>query len=84
MYAGMIQLLSSADDRLDPLRGLDVRTLVVVGEEDEGFLGPSERLAAAIPGAVLEVIADAGHSPQEDRPDEWLRVVRAHLARVSS
>jgi 2-succinyl-6-hydroxy-2,4-cyclohexadiene-1-carboxylate synthase len=79
MYAGMIQLLSSADDRLDALGGLDIRTLVVVGEEDEGFLGPSERLAAAIPGAVLEVIGDAAHAPQFENPDRWWKVVSRFL-----
>jgi 3-oxoadipate enol-lactonase len=75
MYAGMIQLLASGGDRLDALRALDVRTLVVVGEEDEGFVGPSERLAEAIPGAVLEVIADAAHSPQFENPDRWWKVL---------
>ncbi|HEU5151569.1 MAG TPA: alpha/beta hydrolase [Iamia sp.] len=79
MYASMIQRLAAADDRLDALRSLDVRTLVVVGEEDEGFVGPSERLAAAIPGAALEVIPDAAHSPQFENPDRWWKVVSRFL-----
>lgn len=79
MYAGMIQLLAAGGDRLDALRGIDVRTLVVVGEEDEGFVGPSERMASAIPGAILEVIADASHSPQFENPDRWWKVVSRFL-----
>lgn len=79
MYAAMAQRLHTADDRLDALRRLDVRTLVVVGEEDEGFLGPSERLAEAIPGATLEVIADAAHSPQFENPDRWWKVLSRFL-----
>jgi pimeloyl-ACP methyl ester carboxylesterase len=79
MYAAMAQALSAADDRLPALAGLDVRTLVVVGEEDEGFVGPSERLAEAIPGATLEVIADAAHSPQFENPDRWWKVVSRFL-----
>lgn len=75
MYAAMIQRLASADDRLDALGSLPVRTLVVVGEEDEGFVGPSERMAEAIPDAVLEVVADAAHSPQFENPDRWWKVV---------
>jgi pimeloyl-ACP methyl ester carboxylesterase len=75
MYAAMIQLLASAEDRLEALARLDVRTLVVVGEEDAGFVGPSERLAEAIPGAVLEVVHDASHSPQFENPDRWWKVV---------
>lgn len=79
MYAAMAQHLPVAEDRLDALRTLDVRTLVVVGEEDAGFVGPSERLAEAIPGAVLEVIADAAHSPQFENPDRWWKVVSRFL-----
>lgn len=75
MYAAMIHLLATADDRLDDLRRLDVRTLVVVGEEDAGFVGPSERMAEAIAGATLEVVADAAHSPQFENPDRWWKVV---------
>jgi pimeloyl-ACP methyl ester carboxylesterase len=79
MYAAMAPRLHTADDRLDALRELDVRTLVVVGEEDAGFTGPSERLAEAIPGAVLEVIPDAAHSPQFENPDRWWKVVSRFL-----
>ncbi|QYG93908.1 alpha/beta hydrolase [Iamia sp. SCSIO 61187] len=79
MYAAMAQGLSTVEDRLAALRTLDVRTLVVVGEEDEGFAGPSERLAEAIPGATLEVIADAAHSPQFENPDRWWKVVSRFL-----
>jgi pimeloyl-ACP methyl ester carboxylesterase len=57
---------------------------VLVGANDGNLVQPAHVMAEAIPGAVLEVIADAGHSPQEDRPDEWLRVVEAHLARATS
>jgi pimeloyl-ACP methyl ester carboxylesterase len=79
MYAAMATALHAADDRLDALRELDVRTLVVVGEEDAGFTGPSERLAEAIPDAILEVIADAAHSPQFENPDRWWKVVSRFL-----
>lgn len=79
MYAAMAPRLHLADDRLDALRELDVRTLVVVGEEDAGFTGPSERLAEAIPGSTLEVIPDASHSPQFENPDRWWKVVTRFL-----
>lgn len=79
MYAAMAPRIHASDDRLDALATLDVRTLVVVGEEDEAFLGASERMAEAIPGAVLEVIADAAHSPQFENPDRWWKVVSRFL-----
>lgn len=79
MYAAMALGLPVVPDRLDGLGRLAVRTLVVVGAEDEAFVGPSERLAEAIPGAVLEVIADAAHSPQFENPDRWWKVVSRFL-----
>lgn len=79
MYAAMVTEMVGAHDRLDALRGLDRRTLVVVGEQDEAFFGPSERLAEAIPGATFEVVGDAGHSPQFENPDRWWKVVRRFL-----
>jgi pimeloyl-ACP methyl ester carboxylesterase len=66
---------------LAELAGLDLPTTVMVGESDTGLRGSADDLAATIPGAVLEVIADAGHSPQTDQPEAWLAVVRGHLAR---
>lgn len=45
-------------------------TLVLWGQEDEVFpLAVGRDLAAAIPGAAFEVIPQAGHIPQWERPD---------------
>lgn len=65
------------DGRLDGVRS---PTLVVAGASDR-FTPPSlsERLAAAIPGARLAVIAHAGHAPAAERPAELLALVEAHL-----
>ncbi len=79
MYAAMTTELLGTPDRLDALAGLDLPTLVVVGEEDAGFLAPSERLAEAIPGAVLEVVPDAAHCPQFENTDRWWRAVSRFL-----
>jgi pimeloyl-ACP methyl ester carboxylesterase len=57
-------------------------TTVVVGEEDTGFLRPSEELAAAIGGAELVRIPDAAHSPQIENPAAWLAAIEGHLRRV--
>ncbi len=80
MYAAMVTEMLGQDDRLEALRGLSVPTLVIVGEQDRPVLGASRRMAEAIPGARLEVIADAGHSPQMEAPEAWSRVVRGFLA----
>lgn len=57
-------------------------TTVIVGDEDVGFLRPSEELAAAIPGAELVRIPDAAHSPQIENPAAWLAAIAGHLRRV--
>lgn len=82
MYASMAQRMATVDDRLDALSGLDLPTLVVVGAEDDEFLAPSRALADAIPGARLEVIDDAAHSPQFENPDRWWKVVNRFLDEV--
>ncbi len=79
MYAAMLTELLRQEDRLEALAGLDVPTMVLVGDQDEPFLGPSERLAGAIAGARHAVVPDAGHSPQFENPPAWLEAVIAFL-----
>lgn len=74
--------LNAYPSMVSKLHAIDCPTTVMVGENDAGLRDASEVMANEIPGAELVVIADAGHSPQEDRPDEWLRVVERHLSRV--
>jgi proline iminopeptidase len=65
----------------DRLGEITVPTLVVAGHDD--FLFPPESqaaLAAAIPGARLEIIERAGHNPQSERPRETLKAVADFLA----
>jgi pimeloyl-ACP methyl ester carboxylesterase len=80
MYAAMVTEMLGQDDRLDALRSLSVPTLVLVGEQDRPLVGASKRMAEAIPGARLEIIADAGHSPQVETPAAWAEVVRGFLS----
>lgn len=75
MYAAMVHEMLDQVDRLELLRTLRMPVLVVVGEQDKPFLGASQRMADAIPGATLEVISDAGHSPQFEAPEAWWKVV---------
>ena len=80
MYAAMASELVARADRIDELAGLDVPTLVVVGDQDANFIGPSRRMADAIPGATLAVIPDAAHSPQFEHPEAWWAAVAPFLA----
>ncbi len=72
----------SMADRLGELAHLPVT--VIVGANDTPLLDSARFLHDAIPGSRLEVVPDAGHSPQEDNPDAWLRAVEDHLASPGS
>jgi pimeloyl-ACP methyl ester carboxylesterase len=67
------------DDRLAALASLPVPTLVLVGAQDEPFLDAADRMAAAIPGARLAVLPDAGHCPQFESPGAWWDAVAGFL-----
>jgi pimeloyl-ACP methyl ester carboxylesterase len=86
LYAPLSASFTNTPDRLDDLRGLPdtLPALVIVGEQDRPFIGPSERMAQAIPNASLTVIPDAGHSPQFENPDAWWSAVSGFLAALPS
>ena len=83
MFAAMLQQIPEQTDRLDRLGAIAAPTLVLVGEEDTPFRGPSERMAAAIPDAQLVVLAGGGHSPQFEAPDAWWAAVSTFLDQVA-
>jgi pimeloyl-ACP methyl ester carboxylesterase len=65
---------------IDGLAGLRVPTLIVVGDQDQPFVAPSEYMAKKIPGARLAVIPGAGHSSNLDQPEIFNRVLGEFLA----
>jgi 2-succinyl-6-hydroxy-2,4-cyclohexadiene-1-carboxylate synthase len=82
MWLGTIDEMFTQEDRLAALAGLRVPTLVIVGEQDAPFRPHAERMAAAIPGARLVVIGDAGHSPQFEAPEPWWDALSTFLDEV--
>lgn len=83
MWVAMIDEILGQPDRLERLRDVDVPTLVIVGEQDTAFIAHAERMAKAIPGAILEVIPNAGHSPQFENPDAWWTALTSFLDGVA-
>ena len=81
-FAAFANELNIYDSMIDDLAKLDMPVTVIVGENDTGLRPGADALAATIPGAELVVIDGAGHSPQEDKPQEWVAAVKAHFARV--
>jgi pimeloyl-ACP methyl ester carboxylesterase len=82
LYAAMAPAFLSAADRLDNLRTLpaSLPVLVIAGELDEPFLGPSKRMADGVGRAVLEIVPDAGHCPQFENAEAWWQVLSGFLA----
>ncbi|MEO5972705.1 MAG: alpha/beta fold hydrolase [Sphingomicrobium sp.] len=81
-FAIGIEAVWLADQR-DRVAAIAVPTLVVVGAEDKATPPAlSEQMAAAIPGARLEVIANAGHITNLEQPAEFNRLVDAFLAEL--
>ena len=68
-------------DSLPELGRLKPRTLVICGEhETEPMLDTSREMAASIPGARLEVIPRAGHTPQFENAARFNEVLLGFLA----
>jgi pimeloyl-ACP methyl ester carboxylesterase len=81
---GIVAALDAMRERPDAtplLAGITVPTLVVVGDED--VLTPpreAHALAAAVPGARLVEIPDAGHVSCWERPDAFAAALADFLA----
>ena len=72
-------ILSRADSR-DLLPGIACPTLVVCGRQDQLTpLALSEEMAAAIPGAVLEIVETCGHLPALEHPAVTTGLLRRWL-----
>jgi len=81
-YEALGRALVEQEDLSHRLAEIGCPTEVLVGELDHDFRAPSEALARAIPAARLTVLPEAGHQPQHEAPEAWLRAVVGHLERV--
>ena len=62
------------------LASISVPTCIVWGGMDRIIpLDNGERLHAAIPGCVMNVIADSGHVPQVERPEELAGIINGFI-----
>jgi pimeloyl-ACP methyl ester carboxylesterase len=68
----------------DELRALEVPTLVLTGDEDEGCLEPSLMMKRTIPTAALAVLPRTGHTCNLEEPDQFNRVLGDYLATVDA
>jgi pimeloyl-ACP methyl ester carboxylesterase len=62
------------------LRSINVPTLVVTGAQDRTIAPRWGRwVAATVPGGRFELLADCGHVPHQERPEELAGLVRPFL-----
>lgn len=74
-------MLAQFDSRIiESLPGISVPTLVLVGENDQPFIGASQYMASKIPAAKLVTIPAAGHAANIDQPAAFNDAVRTFLA----
>lgn len=82
-YARHQQAIISRPDSRPDLPGISVPTTIIVGEDDR--LTPpdlSREMAAAIPGAQLELIAGAGHLTLAEQPEATTAALLRWLDRL--
>ncbi len=73
-------MLAQVDDRIiQSLPHIAKPTLVLVGEDDEAFIAPSDYMAAKIPGARKVVLPGAGHAANIDQPAAFNEAVLEFL-----
>lgn len=64
---------------MEALEKIDVPTLVLVGANDQAFLGATDYMANKIPGAVKVVIPDAGHAANMHQPAAFNQAMASFL-----
>lgn len=69
----------------DRLAQIMAPTMVIYGDLDYGpLIEAAKHMAGAIPNATLEVVPQAAHSPQYERPELFNAALRKHLAVASA
>jgi pimeloyl-ACP methyl ester carboxylesterase len=80
---GVVGALEAMRDRVDSrplLSEIDCPTLIIHGVDDQIVpLAEAEAMAAAIPDTELVVLADAGHLPPIEQPEEFNRALARFL-----
>jgi pimeloyl-ACP methyl ester carboxylesterase len=74
-------MLAQTDGRvIESLAQIEKPTLLLVGEQDEAFLGATDYMERKIPGAQKVIIENAGHAANIDQPEIFNREVNRFLA----
>jgi pimeloyl-ACP methyl ester carboxylesterase len=81
---GVQRLRPSLYDLREDLARMEVPTLLVVGDEDEGCLDANLMLKRTIPSSGLAVLPRTGHTSNLEEPELFSRLVLEFLAAVDA
>jgi 2-succinyl-6-hydroxy-2,4-cyclohexadiene-1-carboxylate synthase len=86
--AGLAMVLRTAGQGvLEPvwheLLLLELPVLAIAGARDEGYVRAAKRISDTAPRGRAEIVEDAGHAVQLQRPDVVARLLEAFLAEVA-
>jgi 2-succinyl-6-hydroxy-2,4-cyclohexadiene-1-carboxylate synthase len=86
--AGLAMVLRTAGQGvLEPvwheLLRLDLPLLAIAGARDEGYVRAAKRIADTAPRGRAEIVEDAGHAVQMQRPDAVARLLEEFLGEVA-
>ncbi len=71
----------NADELLEKLGTITVPTLIIWGRQDKVIpLEVGNILHRAIPNSTFEILEECGHIPQEEKPEETIRLISRFLA----
>jgi len=74
-------MLAQINDRvIQSLPNIQVSTLVLVGDQDEPFLIPTDYMSGKIPNTTKVVIEKAGHASNIDQPEAFNQALKLFLA----
>ncbi len=62
---------------------LDLPLLAIAGARDEGYVRAAKRIADTAPRGHAEIVEEAGHAVQLQRPDEVARLLEEFLGRLT-
>jgi len=87
--AGLAASLRGAGQGVSPavhgeIGRLRLPVTVLAGALDPTGAARAREVAAAIPGARLVVLPDAGHAPHRETPAAWLRALATHCVRSTA
>lgn len=68
--------MTQVEELLEVIVAHDIKVLIIHGECDALVpVANSRRLASILPGTMLRIVPGCGHNPQEELPDEFVRLV---------